>query len=143
MGNTPSQQPFESDPQEGTEVPPDASLPARVVRSVRSFFTAIRRRLRGASKAGTGSGDEPSETAPQLVTDESTPAPPATPDTPADGEIADLPARETPFTQPADDCGDGNGPELQATESDGRLAIYYPNCPGASIESDTWERVER
>jgi hypothetical protein len=142
MGNTPSQQPFESDRQEGTESVANASLPARVVRSVRSFFASLRQRVLGGSPSAKGPADEAGGPAPALVADDSKPAPPATPETSTERDFADVPARETPFTQPAEGADD-NGPDLQATESGDRLAIYYPNCPGATIESDTWERVER
>lgn len=142
MGNTPSQQPFESDPQEGTEPAHDASLPARISRSMRSFFAGVRRRLFG-SPAHTASGDDSEAAAPPVAATQSRPAPPATTGGPEFRSIADIPARETPFTQPAEDGVEENESDLQATESGDRLAIYYPNCPGATIESDTWEHVER
>ena len=145
MGNTPSQQPFESDSEEGVASAPERPLAATVVRATRSVVAAVGRRVRAAlpsALAGTrhgAAGDEPSTELPRPQSAQL----PQTSDDTTRRSMTDVPARETPFTRPADDDGDDNGPDLRATESDGNLAIYHPDCPGASIESDTWERVER
>jgi hypothetical protein len=143
MGNTPSQQPFESDAPEGSGSVPDASLSARVAGAVRSFVAAVRRRVTGRSVDDSLDHDD-SVPEPSSVGESTTEClPPATPDTTDYRSIEELPARATPFAHPAGDGEDENGPDLQATESGDTLAIYYPNCPGATIESDTWERAER
>jgi hypothetical protein len=146
MGNTPSQQPFEDDAPEGVESAPGTSLTARVVRAARSFVASCRRRVAGFPSRSVGSSAE----TPDVDSDGhgsgqegAEPAPPATTEGAGYRSVDEIPARETPFSYPASNCDDENGPDLQATESDDELAIYYPNCPGATIESDTWERVER
>jgi len=146
MGNTPSQRPFEDDASEGEESTPGAALTTRFVRAVRSFAAACRRRVaRPVSRSSDPSfegnhGDANGQRSGRHTTD---PDPPAVPATSEYESVEELPTRETPFTYPASNCEHGNGSDLQSTESDDGIAIYYPNCPGATIESDTWEQVER
>lgn len=54
-----------------------------------------------------------------------------------------LPKRDRPFTQPVHDRNIDNEPDLEASEQDGRLSIYYPDHEDATITSDTWQRIER
>jgi hypothetical protein len=74
--------------------------------------------------------DEP-ESEPGLVT------------TDADEADDALPRRKRPLTQPVRDRSVDNGPDLQATEEDGELSIYYPDREEATITSDTYHRVDR
>jgi len=146
MGNTPAQRPFEDGDPEGAESARGTSLTARVVRAARSFLVTCRRRLTVTSSRSERS---PRDTVERGVVDDesagetSETVPAVRNDAVEYRSVDDIPRRDTPFAYPASNCDDENGPDLQATESDDRLAIYYPNCPGATIESDTWERVER
>lgn len=146
MGNTPSQQPFEDDAPEGVESAPGASLTTRFVRAARSFVASCRRRVMGVQSRPVGTSTETEDadvTGDGSGQDGIESAPPTTADATEYRSIDEIPARETPFAYPESNCEGENGPDLQATESEDELAIYYPNCPGATIESDTWERVER
>ena len=146
LGNTPTQQPFEGDAPDVDESGPGTSLREAVVGLVRSALDSARRRLSvfPTLDLGTAFVADESEVADDHRlrvhggTDEG-----AADDTGSETEaLVRYPDREVPLVQPARDTGRANAPDLEASEENGRLAIYYPEQSGARITSDTWEEVE-
>jgi hypothetical protein len=143
MGNTPTQQPFEGDSPDADESGASASVRETVVGFVRSTLDSVRRRLSVFQSLNLASAFvvEESELA------DSRRLRPADRDEEASEDHGDpppaFPERSVPLVQPARDTGQENAPDLEATEEDGQLSIYYPDRSDARITSDTWEDVER
>ncbi|WP_136715537.1 hypothetical protein [Halorientalis salina] len=147
MGNTPTQQPFEGDSPDVDEPTAGASFTRRVADAVHSVVDGIRRRLSVFSGLDFGRAFR--------IEDESLVRDDRLPDT-TDGETEPpqlpqvghastdgFPKRDRPLTQPVRDREFENAPDLEATETDGKLSIYYPDSDDATITSDTWEPIER
>ncbi|RXK49162.1 hypothetical protein [Halorientalis pallida] len=141
MGNTPTQQPFEGDSPDADEPGAGASVREAVVGFVRSTLGSVRRRLSVFPSLNLASAFVVEE----ADVAESRRLRPATRD--EEGATDDTQTtfqnRSVPLVQPARDTGQENAPDLEATEEDGRLSIYYPDRTDARITSDTWEDVER
>ncbi|MFB6179528.1 MAG: hypothetical protein ABEI77_07390 [Halorientalis sp.] len=147
MGNTPTQQPFEGDSSDADEPIAGASLRRSVVRAVHSFVDGVRRRLSVFSGLDFGRAFR--------IEDDSFVAEGRLPgDVPPDAErprlpevetssAEEFPTRDRPLTQPVRDRAFENAPDLEASEENGQLSIYYPDSDDATITSDTWERVQR
>ena len=140
MGNTPTQQPFEGDSPGADESGAGASVRETVVGFVRATLDSVRRRISVFPSLNLASAFVVDDDDAAVV--ESRRLRPASPDE-ADDTHAALPARSLPLVQPARDTGQENEPDLEATEEDGQLSIYYPDRANARITSDTWEDVER
>lgn len=149
MGNTPTQQPFEGDSSDADESTAGASLRTKVADAVHSLVDGVRRHLSVFSGLDIGRAfrieDEsfaPNNRLPGEVADEDGQSRPALPQI---GRVSTdgFPKRDRPLTQPVRDREFDNAPDLEATEEDGRLSIYYPDADDATITSDTWERVQR
>ncbi|SEP22872.1 hypothetical protein SAMN05216388_10494 [Halorientalis persicus] len=143
MGNTPTQQPFEGDSPGADESGAGASVRETVVGFVRATLDSVRRRVSVFPSLNLASAFVVDDDDAAVV--ESRRLRPADPDEgdDADDTHAALPARSLPLVQPARDTSRENGPDLEATEEDGQLSIYYPERANARITSDTWEDVER
>ncbi|AQL41321.1 hypothetical protein BV210_00700 [Halorientalis sp. IM1011] len=141
MGNTPTQQPYEGDSPEGDGSGAGTSVREAVVGFVRSTLDGLRRRLSVFPSLNFGSAFVVDD-APVAEQRRLRPARSDADDHPHDETITAFPERQRPLVQPARDSGQENAPDLEATEEDGRLAIYFPERADAHITSDTWEAVE-
>ncbi|MFB6084736.1 MAG: hypothetical protein ABEJ94_10885 [Halorientalis sp.] len=141
MGNTPTQKPFEGDTPEGEESGVGTSVREAVIGVVRSTFDGVRRRLSVFPSLNLGSAFVVDD-APVAERRRSRPARSDGDDGAEEGAIAPFPDRQRPLVQPVRDSGAENTPDLESTEEDGRLAIYYPEQTDARIASDTWEEIE-
>jgi hypothetical protein len=145
MGNTPTQQPFEGDSPDVDEPTAGASFTRRVADAVHSVVDGIRRRLSVFSGLDFGRAfrieDESLAHDNRLPADDEAERPqlPQVGHASTDG----LPKRDRPLTQPVRDREFENAPDLEVTETDGKLSMYYPDCDDATITSDTWEPIER
>ncbi|WP_424019069.1 hypothetical protein ACOZ4N_06250 [Halorientalis pallida] len=140
MGNTPTQQPYEGDSPGADESDAGGSVREAVVGFVRSTLGRVRRRISVFPTLNLASA---------FVVDDTEVADsrrlrPAHRDEDVDPDDTQpaLPDRSLPLVQPARDTGQENAPDLEATEDDGQLSIYYPDRADARITSDTWEDVE-
>lgn len=149
MGNTPSQRPVSGGSSPTDEPTASASLLGKVTGAVRSFLGGVRTRLSVFSALDLGSafrldGDEAGRDADGDDRREAPPLEAAAGRTDhSSADVDGFPARDRPLSRPARDSDDSNGPDLRATEDDGRLSIYYPDREDARISSDTWQRIER
>jgi len=148
MGNTPTHQSHEGDTSDGDDTSPPRSLRARVAAVARSFVDGVRRRLSVFSGLDFGQAFRieeetfaPDTRLPPAESDETTDPTPL-PEVATTAEKP-LPKRDRPLTPPVHDREIENGPDLESTEEDGQLSIYYPDHEDATITSDTWERIER
>jgi hypothetical protein len=144
MGNTPTHHPVPDDDSTADDSSSRSTLRGTVFGPVRGLVTSVRRHLSVFPSLTLGrafgrSGRDIDATATEEVTQSDHT------DTPILGAPASspLPPRDRPLTEPDRNRDPDNGPELEASESNGQLSIYYPDRQGATLTSDTWQNVER
>ncbi|SDE79265.1 hypothetical protein [Halorientalis regularis] len=140
MGNTPTQQPYEGDAPGADESGAGGSVREAMVGFVRSTLESVRRRISVFPSLNLASAFAVDDT--EVADSRRLRPAPRDEETGPDDTQPALPDRSLPLVQPARDTGQENPPDLEATEDDGQLSIYYPDRADARITSDTWEDVE-